>query len=532
MGMKSGAHMPSRVFRHSTSLFPFFCFALAVLALLRALSQATWSGVPWFDHVDHWQSLLHAKDWSDLNQSGFPRMVFARIPGWFPDLVLARASLLIAGGYGALSMVGVVGLQFFAYLFLASLCLSRSASLSFARSWSTISLILALVLSCVPYLGLAFVPMHHGGNVIAVLIVLLALLFWLKEGVWWSAVSLIVISFFGVASNRFFVFSGLIPLAVVLLLRFRLASGLLALLCFEAGRRGWLFVPSLKQGRDVLPGLDLSLFAGALQLRLLSPILLVVGAVFLACWVFLIWRSEKDSDGAVFSFAKHEFRMLLIFSSVSFLASVAAEILVTGLGSGYLNLRYLFGPLFLVQVVAGASLAPLGHFVGVRSVGWGKSLVALLGAFLLVVFLGPSLQGEFFGSSVVASRSGSVIDLLERESLPSRYGLATYPYWQAGALEGLSSGSFDVVEASSDGTPLFWHRWKGSLFEGRELKPFSFVLVSPEFQDRVVGHYGEPGRKVFCEREGFECLWVYPDNRRMMSDIQLFIDTYGDEVKS
>ena len=124
-----------------------------------------------------------------------------------------------------------------------------------------------------------------------------------------------------------------------------------------------------------------------------------------------------------------------------------------------------------------------------------------------------------------------MIDLLERESLPSRYGLATYPFWQAGALEGLSSGSFDVVEASSDGTPLFWHRWKGSLFEGRELKPFSFVLVSPEFQDRVVGHYGEPGRKVFCEREGFECLWVYPDNRRMMSDIQLFIDTYGDEVK-
>jgi len=530
-GMKSGADVTSRVFPYSTSLFCFFCFALAVWALLRALSEATWSGVPWFDHVDHWQSLLHARDWSDLNQSGFPRMVFARIPGWFPDLLLARASLLIAGGYGVLSMVCAVGLQFLVYLSLASLCLSRSASLGFVRSWSIISLVLALSLFFVPYFGLAFVPMHHGGNVIAVLFALLALFLWMKEETWWVAISLVVLSFWGVASNRFFVFSGLIPLVVVLVLRFRLLSGVLALLCLEAGRRGWQFVPALRQGRDVLPEFDLSLLLEALQVRLLSPELLFVGAVLCVSTAFLVRRNRKGLVSFLFDSLRLESKALVVFSSVSFLASLAAEILVTGLGSGYLNLRYLFGPLFLAQIVLGAFLVSLWRLFGTRSAGSKQYWVALLAGFLIVIPMGSLLHGEFLGPSLAASRSGLVVDLLERESLPSRYGLATYPYWQAGALEGLAGGRFDIVEASSDGTPLFWHRWKGSLFEGGALKPFSFVLVSPEFQDRVVGHYGEPGRRVFCENEGFECLWVYPDNKQMIADIQLFIDTYGDEVK-
>ena len=530
--MRPGVRLPLRVFRHPTSFFPLVCFGLAALALLRALSQATWSGVPWFEHVDHWQSLLHAKDWAALNQSGFPRMVFARIPGWVPDLLLARTSFLVVGGYGLKSMSLVVGMQFFAYLCLASFCLSRFASLSFARSWSTISLILAAALYFVPYLGLAFVPMHHGGNVIAVLILLSALLLWLKEGAWWWAVALIVIAFVGVASNRFFVFSGLIPLVVVLLLRFCLLSGLLALLCLEAGRRGWLFVPALRQGRDVLPDLDLSLLPGAFQLRLFSPILLVVVAALLISWGMLIWGARESSGIGFPPLMRPELRPLLVFCSVSLIASLVAEVLVTGLGSGYLNLRYLFSPLLLVQVLLGACcLAPLWHFVDVRHARWRRSFLSLSGGCLLIVSLGLFLQSAPLGSSVVDSRSGSVVALLEQESLPSRYGLATYPYWQAGALEAFSGGRFDVVEASSDGTPLFWHRWKGSLFQGRDLKPFSFVLVSPEFQDRVVGHYGEPGRKVFCEREGFECLWVYPDNQQMISDIQLFIDTYGDKVK-
>lgn len=459
-------------------------------------------------------------------------MVFARIPGWFPDLLLARASLLLGGEYGLKSMALAVGLQFFTYLCLASFCLARFSSLSFARSWSTISLVLAAVLYFVPYLGLAFVPMHHGGNVIAVLTVLSALLLWLKKGVWWWAVALIVIAFLGVASNRFFVFSGLIPLVVVLLLWFRLPSGLLALLCLEAGRRGWLLVPALRQGRDVLPDLDLSLIPGAFQIRFLSPILLVAVAALLISWGMLIWGARRGAGIGCHSFERAELRLLLVFCSVSWIASLVAEVLVTGLGSGYLNLRYLFSPLFLVPVVLGACcLAPLWRFVDVRHVRLRRLFKALSGGLLLIVFLSAFLQKVPLASPVVDSRSGSVVALLEQESLPSRYGLATYPYWQAGALEGVSGGKFDVVEASSDGTPLFWHRWKGSLYEGRELKPFSFVLVSPEFQDRVVGHYGEPGRKVFCEREGFECLWVYPDNQQMISDIQLFIDTYGDKVK-
>ena len=526
--MKSGVDVTSRVFAYSTSLFS---FTLAVLVLLRALSEATWSGVPWFDHVDHWQSLLHARDWSEINQSGFPRMVFARIPGWFPDLLLARASLLIAGGYGALSMVCAVGMQLLIYLSLASFCLSRSNSLGFVRSWSIICLILALNLFFVPYLGLAFVPMHHGGNVIVVLFALLALLLWMKEGALWSAVVLVVLSFWGVASNRFFVFSGLIPLVVVLVLRFRLLSVVLALLCLEAGRRGWQFVPALKQGRDVLPEFDLGLLPEAFQVRLLSPQLLLVGAVLCISSVFLVRRRGKGLGGPLLDFSRPEIKTLVVFSSVSFLASLVAEILVTGLDSGYLNLRYLFGPLFLAQIVLGPILVSFWRLLGTQSAGPKQFWVALLAGFLIVVPMTSLLHGEFLGPSMATSRSGSVVDLLERESLPSRYGLATYPYWQAGALEGVAGGRFDIVEASSDGTPLFWHRWKGSLFRGTELKPFSFVLVSPEFQDRVVGHYGEPGRRVFCENEGFECLWVYPDNKQMIADIQLFIDTYGDEVK-
>ena len=489
-------------------------------------------GAPWFDYVDHWQSLLHAKDWAALNQSEFPRMVFARIPGWFPDLLLARASLLVGGGYGRMSMVLVVVLQFSAYLCLATFCLSRCASLSFARSLSTISLILAASLYLVPYLGLAFAPMHHGGNLIAVLVALSALFLWIKRGGWWSGVGLIAVSFLGVASNRFFLFSGLIPLVAVLLLRFRIPSGMLALLCLEAGRRGWLVVPALRQGRDVLPDFNLSLLMGALQIRLLNPSLIVVIAVLLISWGLLIWGVRAKSGIGLHAFRGAEFRLLLCFSLVSLVATLAAEVLVTGVGSGYLNLRYLFSPLFLVQIVLGAfCLAPLWHFVDGLPARWARYFFVLSGGFLLIVSLGSFLHNRPLGSSAADSRSGSMVALLDSELLPSRYGLATYPYWQGGALEGLSGGRFDVVEASSDGTPLFWHRWKGSLYEGRELKPFSFVLVSPEFQDRVVGHYGEPGRKVFCESEGFKCLWIYPNNEKIISDIQLFIDIYGDRVK-
>ena len=529
--MKSSSDVTCRGFQSSTFLVSLFCCALAVLALLRALSDATWYGVPWFDHVDHWQSLLHAKDWSDPNQSGFPRMVFARIPGWFPDLLLARASLLIAGGYGALSMFCVVGLQLLVYLFVAALSLSRSASLDFVRSLSIISLILALFLSFTPYLGLAFVPMHHGGNVIATLLVILSLFLWINEGAWWAVIALVVLCFWGVASNRFFVFSGLLPLVALLILRFRLPSGFLAVLCVWSGWCGWQFVPALRQGGDVLPEFGLSLLPGALQIRLFSPTLLVVGAVLCVSAAFLVRNHAKGLGSPFHDSLRPELKALVVFSSVSFLASLAAEILVTGLGSGYLNLRYLFAPLFLAQIVLGASLVSLWRLFGTRSAGSQQYWVALLAGFLIVIPMGSLLHGEFLSPPVAASRSGFVVDLLERESLPSRYGLATYPYWQAGALAGLAGGRFDIVEASSDGTPLFWHRWKGSLFEGGALKPFSFVLVSPEFQDRVVGHYGEPGRRVFCEKEGFECLWVYPDNNQMIADIQLFIDTYGDEVK-
>jgi len=92
-------------------------------------------------------------------------------------------------------MVSVVGLQL-----LVSLSIASPEVLRFVSSWSIIALILALVLflSC---LGMAFVSMYHGANVIAVLFALFSLCVWIKEGARCASVSLVELSFWGVASN-------------------------------------------------------------------------------------------------------------------------------------------------------------------------------------------------------------------------------------------------------------------------------------------------------------------------------------------
>ena len=102
---------------------------------------------------------------------------------------------------------------------------------------------------------------------------------------------------------------------------------------------------------------------------------------------------------------------------VSFLASLVAEMLVTGLGSGYLNLRYLFGPLFLAQVVLAAFLVSLWRSFGARSAGLNQSWVALLAGFLIVIPMGSLLHGEFL-TKPLGHRAGPVLGLEQLNLVP------------------------------------------------------------------------------------------------------------------
>ena len=61
-------------------------------------------------------------------------------------------------------------------------------------------------------------------------------------------------------------------------------------------------------------------------------------------------------------------------------------------------------------------------------------LLRSLEGVLLIVSLDAFLQEVPLASPAFESQSASAVALLDQESLPSCYGLATYPYWEAGAL--------------------------------------------------------------------------------------------------
>lgn len=505
----------------------------ALLLLAESLAVTGWGGHDflWYEHVDQWQSLLHASYWGSPSRSAYPEMVFARIPGWFPDLLIARISLIFGGGYGVRALTFEVIIRFFAYIYLAASCLRY---VSGNNSFSNLSYILFFQVSlflCLPGLGLAFVPMHHGGNIFSTILIFLAFCGWSEGGSCSKASIIVLLSLVGTASNRFFLVSGLLPVLTLLVCSGLRRAKKIAFLCASISAASLFLRPALMQGRDSFPLLDFSLLPSSLWLRLSDPAVMILVFSFFLSFVCLITAGAFVSIRSVASqkaLRHSRLSSFLWFCSSSILFSCVAELFVTGFDSPHIATRYLFAPLLLVPVLMPLCVNYLWNSMILFSRYFtGRMLsLACCGWFAVVLLFAGAPDFAY-----AQTRSSSIISTLRNESLPSRYGLATYPHWQGGALTGLTNGEFDIMEASSDGTPMFWHRWKGALFNGGELKPFSFVLVSPHSQDRVVGHYGEPSRKVFCEKEDYECLWIYQDNRLMISDLNIFVDTYGDKLK-
>ena len=549
------------------SLLIFSTLLLCLFAISVNLNRLDWMGVSWLEHSDHWHIMQMAQSWLNPVRPQEPEIVYSRLPSIFPDGMIAVLAYILFG-FKARSMYFVVILMLFSYV-VSSLLLLRTIKIRVdCKIVSCIFLFTAMTLFASPSLTWSFVPVHHGGNIVSVILSLCFVIRAtnLKKAFAWPLLFPLFSAgiFLFVLSNRFFLVSFVAPFLVLLIL-IRSQAYWLHLGCL-VGSALALAVNAhmLRQGRDVIPGSDLSnFFPGAFARVMTTPVLAMLVLIFIY-YVNLCLDSGRPLRFA-WKYSSSPLRtnegLFLAFSTCSLILGLIAEYTVSGIGNQVFNLRYVFGTLMLVPL--------LGVVVFLRTVPKRLHESRTLSFVMVgICLLGMAASG-IGEASKAAQKNYKAALLLESVSLPTDYGLATYPYWQSLSIKGFSEGRYDVMDASSDGTPLFWYRWKGSLFkqkasnassknflEGingvgadlpeeiwrsglsldgdglRGYKPYSFVFVSPYMQDRVEGHYGKPSRKIYCQEEGFDCLWIYDDFSSVLRDVKIFVDTYGESVKS
>lgn len=545
-------------------------FVSVALFNVATLSRLDWLGFSWLGHSDHWHIMEVAQSW----RSGFSLLsldlVYSRLPSLFPDAVLAVISYFGAG-FSVTGMVVHLFLMFGLYL-ASSLILLHLLSVRITYSvffWLLLALL--LFVSLFPEAAWSFAPIHHGGNAINVILSLsLCVWFHRSRGDLSPVLSFFTISVASLAfclSNRFFVVSFMLPFTAASFIAGRWNLRLLSSLWAGSIVGMILAGRVLMQGRDSLPSVDLNLLVPAFAYRVFYVPSLLIIVLALSCLFHASRSGEKAgiriSLPRLIDFTSSDRGLFYVFLLISIAFSLFVELFVTGFAYPGVQSRYILGSLMLLPLLFILFLSEIAPVLLVRSHSLLVSLAVLAVGLGYLFSVGQQDISTFVRAG---DRNFAIAKVLDSTSLPSKYGLATYPYWQALAIKGFSSGEIDVMDASSDGTPMFWYRWKGALYTRPsdelaevsglssrsydpsselylgssssakqsvlQLKPYSFVLVSPYHQERVVGHYGKPSRKVYCEAEGYDCLWIYDSNEKVLSDIDLFVRTYGDNVKS
>lgn len=470
---------------------------------------------------------------------GLQQLRLARIPSFVPDLLLLRGLLSVEGPGQAVALI-----QARFTLVMALLLLALETRLVMLASglgrWAALAVVMAISGLLIPIsplyreaMGLALSPVHHGGNLVLSLAVA-ALLAGIDPeqprrralAVWLLILVLVV---FGTASNLLFVATAVIPLAVVLLWRPRVAAtlpgGLLvALLSLAAAALA---------GRAGIRGLNLQCAVDAGVVFQPEPLWSLIKVLP------LLWLSVLLAVGLLVQVARGRAGV-----AAAMVALIALSPLAYSPFFHEIPVRYLLASVVPLGILLPALLAPLwrgpaapprprvaGPGLGPQ---WLSGGVALL--LLLLTLAGPPARG--LQATLLDRASGDQKRLIERlVASGHRYGLSGFWGTQLGPLSG---GRLELQPVDDEGQPDLW-AFNGEAFlrpDGRRgggwsslqasaLKPYSFVIVdgredaSPT-REEALRAYGPAAATLGCRAGGEDdfCVLLYDDPeplRRMLA---------------
>lgn len=500
-----------------------------------------WYGLYWYEHSDHWHIFNIAKN---VLEGGIVRSlqsdVYSRLPSIFPDAVVALFLLLtplkgiwLQVGFSAVSGVFIflVGQQ--CLLAVYSEEDLKKKAISIILLWAAV---VCLAIASLRGLAETFVPIHHGGNALLTLVALYIVLTGKEHrgrASYWQALGLLLVSLAGVCSNRFFLISWTFSYALVSIGSLHRRHVLLNLGTSIAGSLLGLLIFSLMktQGREQV-SLDLSIKQVVGSMLQSSSVYVLVIIVVATVWLGL---SKRFSKKQVFSVGK--VRWIMSYAMTCSALSIIASIIISG---GLIEDRYMLASCWTSLIgIASFVLLPMTsrmHRPSMAILNWCMVCILSIPVGWLI-----HERERIVG---VPRKSIDVRSILEKEGLEKSYGLAVYPEWHASAIYWLSKEKFPILEASSDSNPLFWHRWKGAYltligrqrFENgpiglNEIVNMRYILTDAK-NERVLERYGRPDKEFCFDSDSSRCLWIYADGQELRRNAAIFINTYGNKVKS
>lgn len=509
-----------------------------LLALqLAAVVLAYWAADALAFNTDTTAPISQLRLLRDGAVNGLASLRLARIPSFVPDLLLLRGLLSFEGAGQAVALIQARFALVMALLLLAleTRLVMLASGLGRWLSLAVVLLLSGLLILLSPLyreaLGLALSPVHHGGNLLLTLASVAVLAGLDPEPprrralpAWLLILALVVL---GTASNLLFAATAVIPLALTLAVRPRLAARL------PGGLVGALLslAAAALAGRASLRGLNLQCAVDAgvvFQPERLWPIVRDQPLLWLALLLAIGLLVQVARRRAGVAAAMVALAALSPFAYTPFFNEIPVRYLLVSV----LPLVILL-PALLVPWIRGRVALPLPRAARPGPLRLTVPVALLL---LLLTLAGPPARG--LQATLLERASGDQKRLIERLVAGGhRHGLAGFWGTQLGPLSG---GRLELQPIDDEGQPDLWalngeafllpsvHRasdWRR--LQPSQLKPYSFVIVdgredaSPT-REEALKAYGPAAATLGCRPGGEDdfCVLLYDDPeplRRMLA---------------
>lgn len=491
----------------------------------------------------------------------------ARIPSFFPDLLILRAGIqwmagreaidVLQAGYAIVMASLLMGVQ--------GALISLTTSLSRWQAWVFTVLGTVLLVQVSPLyreaVGLTLTPVHHGGNVINTLLalILLTVIFrsvsTLRSRI--AASALVALVLVGTLSNVLMLFTAVAPVGVALVLVLLRSSPLSGGADRSDHAPSWLRT----RGRTFLVSLLAAALLGVIAARAFnlqctlslsvfpasnllaeyrgSPVVLLATALGLILLLRVVTVHRRTRQAVLVGVASPPDPAqgpLTLAVALSALSPYAYTWFLPDTPRRYfLSLPFLL----IVMIAMLASTASVGQWrrsasASPLATAWR---IRFLGAFTAILLALPIAYAMLqVSSSALAARFQLRYDpadraMLERlASLGHHRGLSDF--WGA-HLTVISRGSVEVQPINKDGEPDLWAHNREAFLEEpyrvnepplpARLGDHSFVYLRVDEEEPslieakdVLAAYGPPSGRLGCSKDGSgPCVLLYADSGRL-----------------
>ena len=426
----------------------------------------------------------------------------ARIPSLFPDLAILSSITLLFPSKGGLDLLSIYGwiystlLLFFSSYFIKEAIAPKRKPLLEPLSITLISISLLVISPTArDAYGHMLTPAHHGGNILNTIIFLFLTLKLIRN----HRSKMVLILFFalviaGVASNKLFIFTGLIP-STYLLLRQKLNKKILGTLTLMTVL-GWGIGSSLNAQCSPEISVNIPTTLAAIKQYWLNYGSINIASLLSVASLGIIFslRNKKNKSDLILG---ANLEAALIAISISCLTFYIYVIFLSGIG---VNIRYalmFFGsmPIFISLLIHTFSTSQKDYW-----------LIGLIGLLVSIIYKpGYVAQKitqikrdrdpiyELMRSRHFKSTRGlnTAIKFIKEKSLKSSVGFSDY--WGAGiALE--SNSKLSIFPLHSSGEPDYWSLSPETLIHGMNTNQEKFFVISrdKDFLENIKQSLGSP----------------------------------------